>query len=53
MKLPKMIAADYEPHFSLKHMFKDVQLGIHMANALDIEVPGDHRHGRRDVRRAQ
>ena len=39
LKLPKMIAADYEPHFSLKHMFKDVQLGIHIANALDIEIP--------------
>ncbi|MEA3210541.1 MAG: hypothetical protein QOE70_3598 [Chthoniobacter sp.] len=39
MKLPKMIAGNYEPHFSLKHMFKDVQLGIHVANALDIEIP--------------
>ena len=39
MKLPKMIAGDYEAHFSLKHMFKDVQLGIHVANALDIEIP--------------
>ncbi len=39
MKLPSMIASDYEPHFSLKHMFKDVQLGIHVANALDIEIP--------------
>jgi 3-hydroxyisobutyrate dehydrogenase-like beta-hydroxyacid dehydrogenase len=39
LKLPKMINGDYEPHFSLKHMFKDVQLGIHMANALDIEIP--------------
>ncbi|HEY3897951.1 MAG TPA: NAD(P)-dependent oxidoreductase [Chthoniobacter sp.] len=39
LKLPKMMAGDYEPHFSLKHMFKDVQLGIHMANALDIEIP--------------
>jgi 3-hydroxyisobutyrate dehydrogenase-like beta-hydroxyacid dehydrogenase len=39
IKLPKMVAADYDPHFSLKHMFKDVQLAIHMANALDIEVP--------------
>ena len=39
IKLPKMVAGDYEPHFSLKHMFKDVQLAIHMANALDIEVP--------------
>jgi hypothetical protein len=39
LKLPKMVSGDYEPHFSLKHMFKDVQLGIHMANALDIEIP--------------
>ena len=39
IKLPKMVAGDYDPHFSLKHMFKDVQLAIHMANALDIEVP--------------
>jgi 3-hydroxyisobutyrate dehydrogenase-like beta-hydroxyacid dehydrogenase len=39
LKLPKMVTGDYEPHFSLKHMFKDVQLGIHMANALDIEIP--------------
>jgi 3-hydroxyisobutyrate dehydrogenase-like beta-hydroxyacid dehydrogenase len=39
LKLPKMVAGDYEPHFSLKHMFKDVQLGIHLANSLDLEVP--------------
>ena len=39
LKLPKMAAGDYEPHFSLKHMFKDVQLGIHMANTLDLEIP--------------
>ena len=39
LKLPKMAAGDYEPHFSLKHMFKDVQLGIQMANALDLEIP--------------
>ena len=39
LKLPKMARADYDPHFSLKHMFKDVQLGIHLANSLDLEVP--------------
>ena len=39
LKLPKMAAGDYEPHFSLKHMFKDVQLGIQMANSLDLEIP--------------
>ncbi len=39
MKLPKMISSDYEPHFSVKHMFKDVKLGVHLANKLDLEVP--------------
>ncbi len=39
LKLPKMVGGDYEPHFSLKHMFKDVQLGIQMANWLDLEIP--------------
>ena len=39
LKLPKMVAGDFEPHFSLKHMFKDVQLGIQMANSLDLEIP--------------
>jgi 3-hydroxyisobutyrate dehydrogenase-like beta-hydroxyacid dehydrogenase len=38
-KLAKMLARDYDPHFSLKHMFKDVQLGIHIANSLDIDLP--------------
>lgn len=39
LKLGKMIHADFEPHFSMKHMFKDVQLGIHLANALDVAAP--------------
>jgi 3-hydroxyisobutyrate dehydrogenase-like beta-hydroxyacid dehydrogenase len=39
LKLPKMIRGEFEPHFSLKHMFKDVQLGIQMANAFDVEIP--------------
>ena len=38
-KLAKILDSDYEPHFSLKHMFKDVQLGIHIANSLDIDLP--------------
>jgi 3-hydroxyisobutyrate dehydrogenase-like beta-hydroxyacid dehydrogenase len=38
-KLPNMLERQYEPHFSLKHMFKDVQLGIHIANSLDIDLP--------------
>ncbi len=39
MKLPKMMSGDFEPHFSLKHMFKDVQLGVQMARAAGIESP--------------
>jgi 3-hydroxyisobutyrate dehydrogenase-like beta-hydroxyacid dehydrogenase len=39
LKLPKMLSGDYEPHFSLKHMFKDVQLGLHLATVLDLETP--------------
>jgi 3-hydroxyisobutyrate dehydrogenase-like beta-hydroxyacid dehydrogenase len=38
-KLVNMLERQYEPHFSLKHMFKDVQLGIHIANSLDIDLP--------------
>jgi 3-hydroxyisobutyrate dehydrogenase-like beta-hydroxyacid dehydrogenase len=39
LKLPKMLNGDYEPHFSLKHMLKDVQLGMHLAKQLGIELP--------------
>ena len=39
LKLPLMMSGDYTPHFSLKHMFKDVQLGIQLANQFGIEVP--------------
>lgn len=39
LKLPAMISGDYTPHFALKHMFKDVQLGIQLANQFGIEVP--------------
>jgi 3-hydroxyisobutyrate dehydrogenase-like beta-hydroxyacid dehydrogenase len=39
LKLPNILNRNYEPHFSLKHMFKDVQLGIHIANALEIDLP--------------
>lgn len=39
MKLPKIIEADYDTHFSVKNMFKDVQFGIHAANAYGIAIP--------------
>lgn len=39
MKLPKMAAGDYDTHFSVKHMFKDVQLGLQTARRLGIAIP--------------
>jgi 3-hydroxyisobutyrate dehydrogenase-like beta-hydroxyacid dehydrogenase len=39
LKLPKMLSGDFEPHFSLKHMFKDVQLGVKQANELNLDLP--------------
>ncbi len=39
LKVPKMLQRDYDPHFSLKNMFKDVQLAVHMANGLDLDIP--------------
>jgi 3-hydroxyisobutyrate dehydrogenase-like beta-hydroxyacid dehydrogenase len=39
LKLPAMISGDYSPHFALKHMFKDVQLGIELAGKFDLDVP--------------
>jgi 3-hydroxyisobutyrate dehydrogenase-like beta-hydroxyacid dehydrogenase len=42
MKLPKMIQADFEPHFSLKHMLKDMQLAsrLGLSNYLELAVTG-------------
>lgn len=39
LKLPQMIHGDFAPHFSVKHMFKDVQLGIQMANGVGLDIP--------------
>lgn len=39
MKLPTMIAGNYEPHFSLKHMLKDVKLGLQLAEWLKLDLP--------------
>jgi 3-hydroxyisobutyrate dehydrogenase-like beta-hydroxyacid dehydrogenase len=39
MKLPKILARDYDAHFSVKHMFKDVQLAIRAANGFEIDIP--------------
>lgn len=39
MKLPQMMAKDYEPHFSLKHMFKDAQYALNLGRQLGVEEP--------------
>ena len=40
MKLPKMLSRDFEPHFSVKHMLKDMQIAAQLAltNYLDLGV---------------
>ncbi len=40
LKLPKMIDGDFEPHFSLKHMLKDVNLGLELARQFSLSAPG-------------
>jgi len=39
MKLPAMLGGDFEPHFSLKNMFKDIQIALAMAEDKDVELP--------------
>ncbi|MFZ4588746.1 MAG: NAD(P)-dependent oxidoreductase [Terrimicrobiaceae bacterium] len=39
MKTPPMLSGDFEPRFSLKHMFKDIQLALAMADEKDLELP--------------
>ena len=39
MKLPKMIEGDFEPHFSVKHMLKDVRIASKLAGEFGLEVP--------------
>ncbi|MBU6178232.1 MAG: NAD(P)-dependent oxidoreductase [Verrucomicrobia bacterium] len=39
MKLPRIIARDYDPHFSLKHMFKDAQYALNLGKQLGVEQP--------------
>ncbi|MEY2480819.1 MAG: hypothetical protein QOI04_1746 [Verrucomicrobiota bacterium] len=46
-KLPKMIAGDFAPQFSVKHMFKDMQLAYRLGRSHDFEfgVTGAARDG--------
>jgi 3-hydroxyisobutyrate dehydrogenase-like beta-hydroxyacid dehydrogenase len=38
MKLPKMIERNFEPHFSVKHMLKDIQIAIRLGLSHHIEL---------------
>jgi len=40
MKIPKMIKRDFEPHFSIKHMLKDMQIAnqLGLSHYLDLGV---------------
>jgi 3-hydroxyisobutyrate dehydrogenase-like beta-hydroxyacid dehydrogenase len=38
MKLPKMIQRDFEPHFSVKHMLKDIQIAIRLGLSHHLEL---------------
>lgn len=39
MKLPTIIDENYEPHFSLKNMFKDSKFALEMAKQMNLEMP--------------
>ncbi|MGH8092840.1 MAG: NAD(P)-dependent oxidoreductase [Chthoniobacterales bacterium] len=39
MKVPLMIAGDFEPHFSVKHMLKDVLIGMRLAQEYGLHLP--------------
>ena len=38
MKLPKMIATNFEPHFSVKHMLKDIQIASRIALSYHLDL---------------
>ena len=38
MKLPKMINGDFEPHFSVKHMLKDMQIASRLGLSHHLEL---------------
>jgi 3-hydroxyisobutyrate dehydrogenase-like beta-hydroxyacid dehydrogenase len=39
MKLPLMLAGDFEPRFSVKHMLKDVRIAGRLAREYSLELP--------------
>jgi 3-hydroxyisobutyrate dehydrogenase-like beta-hydroxyacid dehydrogenase len=38
LKVPQIIAADFKPHFSVKHMLKDMQIANRMGRHFDLDL---------------
>src|SRR5438045_8742929 len=53
MKLPMMMEGNFEPHFSVKHMLKDIVIATRLARGFGIEFGGTDasRHGLTDEMR--
>ena len=59
MKVPMMLAGDFEPHFSVKHMLKDVRIAAKLARGFSLDLPvtevsrdmllAELKHGRGDA----
>ncbi len=39
MKLPGMISGNFDPHFTLQHMMKDIQIALSMAEQNQLDLP--------------
>jgi 3-hydroxyisobutyrate dehydrogenase-like beta-hydroxyacid dehydrogenase len=39
MKAPMMLAGNFEPHFSVKHMLKDVRIAANLGQQYQLELP--------------
>ena len=39
MKVPMMLSGDFEPHFSVKHMLKDMRIGLKLAENHALTLP--------------
>ena len=53
MKVPMMIAGDFEPHFSVKHMLKDVRIGMKLAERYGPRAAGHGCLARHAARRGE
>jgi 3-hydroxyisobutyrate dehydrogenase-like beta-hydroxyacid dehydrogenase len=38
LKIPRIMAADFDPHFSVKHMLKDMQIANRLGRGFDLDL---------------